>query len=83
MGSDLTTRIGIRDRILGIYRKRNSIVHGGEDERITTEDFIRLRGTVHDLIKAIIEKRDQFEAPDGAYTIARYLQDYKLAPKRT
>ncbi len=35
-----------------------------------------------DLIRAIIKNRSQFEAPDGTYDIAHYLQDHKLSPKQ-
>ncbi len=81
LGANLSSRLAVRNRIVGLYRKRNSIVHGGEEEEITMEDFLWLRGTVHDLIKVIIKSRDQFETPDGTYDLARCLQDYKLTPK--
>ena len=81
LGRDLSTRRAIRNRILGLYRKRNNIVHGGENEEITTEDIVWLRGTVHDLIKTIIKNRDEYEMLDGTYAIARWLEDYKLTPK--
>ena len=56
-------------------------MHGGENEEITTEDIVWLRGTVHDLIKTIIKNRDEYEMLDGTYAIARWLEDYKLTPK--
>lgn len=78
LGQDLKARKAIRNRILGLYKKRNNIVHGGESERITSEDVIWLRKTVHDLIRTIISKRSEFESPDGNYTIAIWLEDRKL-----
>jgi hypothetical protein len=83
LGADLTKRRAIRNRIQGLYTKRNNIVHGGEEEKVTTEDVLRLRAVVHDLIKAIIKYRSRFETLDGIYDIARYLQDYKLSPKQS
>ncbi len=79
LGQDLKSRKSVRNRILGLYKKRNNIVHGGESERITYEDVIWLRKTVHDLIRIIIKRRSEFESSDGNYTIAIWLEDRKLA----
>jgi hypothetical protein len=78
LGPDLSTRKGIRNKILGLYRKRNNIVHGGEREEITADDVVWLRKTVHGLIRTIIKRRSEFESPDGDYTIATWLEDRKL-----
>lgn len=78
LGPDLSARKGIRNRILGLYRKRNNIVHGGESEEITADDVVWLRKTVHDLIRTIIKRRSEFESPEDGYTIAAWLEDRKL-----
>ena len=78
LGPDPSARKGIRNRILGLYRKRNNIVHGGESEEITAEDVVWLRKTVHGLIRIIIKRRSEFESPEGEYTIATWLEDRKL-----
>ncbi len=78
LGPDLSARKGIRNRILGLYRKRNNIVHGGESEETTADEVVWLRKTVHDLIGTIIRRRSEFESPEGAYTIATWLEDRKL-----
>ncbi len=79
LGRNLSARKAMRNRILGLYRKRNNIVHGGESEEITADDVVWLRKTVHDLISAIINRRDEFEKPDGTYAIGTWLEDRKLA----
>ena len=78
LGPGPSARKGIRNRILGLYRKRNNIVHGGESEEITAEDVVWLRKTVHGLIRTIIKRRNEFESPEGEYTIAAWLEDRKL-----
>lgn len=78
LGSGLSARKGIRNRILGLYRKRNNIVHGGESEEMTADDVVWLRKTVHGIIRTIIKRRSEFESPEGEYTIATWLQDSKL-----
>lgn len=78
LGPDLGVRKGIRNRILGLYRKRNNIVHGGESVETTADEVVWLRKTVHDLIGTIIRRRSEFESPEGAYTIATWLEDRKL-----
>lgn len=69
----------VRNRILGLYKKRNNIVHGGESAEITADDVVWLRKTVHDLIRTIIKRRSEFESSDGKYRIATWLEDRKLA----
>lgn len=78
LGQDLSTRKAMRNMILGLYRKRNNIVHGGESEEITPEDVVWLRSKVHDLIKTILNRRSEFETTDGTYNIGIWLEDYKL-----
>ena len=78
LGPNLSARKGMRNRILGLYKKRNNIVHGGESEEITADDVVWLRKTVHDLIRTIIKRRSEFEGPEGDYTIAAWLEDRKL-----
>jgi hypothetical protein len=78
LGPDLSARKGIRNRILGLYKKRNNIVHGGEAEEITADDVVWLRKTVHALIRNIIKRRSEFEGPEGDYVIATWLEDRKL-----
>ena len=53
-------------------------MHGGESEEITAEDVVWLRKTVHGLIRTIIKRRNEFESPEGEYTIAAWLEDRKL-----
>lgn len=79
MGLNLSARKAIRNRILGLYGKRNNIVHGGESEEITAEDVVWLRKTVHDLIRTILKRRSEFENARGDYTIAAWLKDRKLS----
>lgn len=79
LGQDLSTRKGIRNRILGLYKKRNNIVHGGESEEITAQEVVWLRKTVHSLIRIIIKRRGEFEDSEGEYTIVTWLEDRKLA----
>lgn len=79
LGRDLKSRRAVRNRILGLYKKRNNIVHGGEGEKITSKDVIWLRKTVHELIRTIIRRRSEFESSHGDYTIAIWLEDRKLA----
>jgi hypothetical protein len=78
LGRNLSARKAIRNRILGLYRKRNNIVHGSESQEITAEDVTWLRKTVHHLIRAIIKRRSEFEDTEGNYTIATRLEDRKL-----
>lgn len=78
LGPDLGARKGIRNRILGLYRKRNNIVHGGESEEITADDVVWLRKMVHGLIRTVIKRRSEFESSEGDYTIATWLEDRKL-----
>ncbi|MGI8650153.1 MAG: hypothetical protein ACR2KW_07220 [Rubrobacter sp.] len=79
LGRDLKARKAVRNRILGLYKKRNNIVHGGEGEEITADDVVWLRKTVHDLIRTIIKRRSEFESADGVYTVATWLENRKLA----
>ncbi len=83
LGQDLSTRKGIRNRVLGLYRKRNNVVHGGESEEVTADDVAWLRKTVHGLIRSIINRRSEFEGPEGEYTVAAWLEDRKLADGTT
>jgi hypothetical protein len=78
LGPDQSARKGIRNRIHGLYTKRNNIVHGGESEKITADDVVWLRKTVHDLIRTIIKRRNEFESPEGNYDIATWLEERKL-----
>lgn len=83
LGQDLRARKAVRNRILGLYKKRNNIVHGGDSEEITTNDVVWLRKTVHGLIRTIIKRRSEFEGTGNTYTMTTWLEDLKLMDNAT
>src|SRR5215204_383604 len=78
LGQNSTERKNIRDRVRGLYRKRNDIMHQGGGEEVTRDDVVWARKLVHNIIRTIISRRDEFEHQDGTYDIATWLEDHKL-----
>jgi hypothetical protein len=78
LGQDPKERKGIRDRVRGLYRKRNDIVHQGGGEEVTRDDIVWARKLVHNIIKSIINNRDSFVNEAGSYDIASWLEDRKM-----
>jgi hypothetical protein len=81
LGQNPTERKGIRDRVRGLYRKRNDIVHQGGGEEVTRGDIVWARKLVHNIIRSIINDRDSFVNEAGSYDIASWLEDRKMAGK--
>jgi hypothetical protein len=79
LGQNPTERKGIRDKVRGLYRKRNDIVHQGGGEEVTRDDVVWARELVHNIIKSIISNRDSFVNEAGSYDIASWLEDRKMA----
>lgn len=78
LGPNPPTRRAIRDRVRGLYRKRNNVVHGGESEEVTRNDVVWARMQVHNLISTIINRRGEFEDQEGTYHIDTWLENRKL-----
>jgi Apea-like HEPN len=79
LGQNPTKRKGIRDKVRGLYRKRNGIVHQGGGEDVTQDDIVWARKLVHNIIQSIINNRDSFVNEAGSYDIASWLEDRKMA----
>ncbi len=79
LGQDHEERIKVRDRVRGLYNRRNVIVHQGGGEEVTRGDVVSARKVVHGIIRTIISRRDEFENQDGTYEIGSWLEDRKLA----
>lgn len=79
LGQNHEERIKVRDRIRGLYNRRNAIVHRGGGQEVTRGDVVEARKVVHDVIRTIISRRDEFEDRNGAYVIATWLEDRKMA----
>jgi hypothetical protein len=69
----------MRDRVRGLYRKRNDIMHQGGGEEVTQDDIASARKLVHNIIRRIINSGDTFVTQAGTYDIASWLEDRKLA----
>jgi hypothetical protein len=67
------------DRVRGLYKKRNGIVHQGGGEEVTRDDVVWARKLVHNIIRSIINRRAELVNQDGTYDIATWLEDRKLA----
>jgi hypothetical protein len=81
LGQNSTERKNIRDRVRGLYRKRNDIMHQGGGEEVTRDDVVWARKLVHNMIRSIINNRDSFVNDAGSYTIDSWLEDRKMADK--
>jgi hypothetical protein len=81
LGQNSTERKKIRDRVRGLYRKRNSIMHQGSGEEVTRGDVVWARKLVHNMIRSIINNRDSFVNEAGSYAIDSWLEDRKMADK--
>jgi hypothetical protein len=79
LGQNSTERKKIRDRVRGLYRKRNDIMHQGGGEEVTQDDIVSARKLVHNIIRRIINSGDAFVTQAGTYDIASWLEDRKLA----
>jgi Apea-like HEPN len=79
LGQNSTERKKIRDRVRGLYRKRNDIMHQGGGEEVTQDDIASARKLVHNIIRRIINSGDTFVTQAGTYDIASWLEDRKLA----
>ena len=66
------------DRVRGLYKKRNDIVHQGGGEEVTRDDVVWARKLVHNIIRSIINRREELVNQDGTYDIATWLEDRKL-----
>jgi Apea-like HEPN len=81
LGQNSTERKNIRDKVRGLYRKRNAIMHQGSGEEVTREDVVWARKLVHNMIRSIINNRDSFVNEAGSYAIDSWLEDRKMADK--
>ena len=81
LGQNSTERKKIRDRVRGLYRKRNAIMHQGSGEEVTRDDVVWVRKLVHNMIRSIINNRDSFVNEAGSYAIDSWLEDRKTADK--
>jgi hypothetical protein len=81
LGQNSTERKNIRDRVRGLYRKRNAIMHQGSGEEVTRDDVVWARKLVHNMIRSIINNRDSFVNEAGSYAIDSWLEDRKMADK--
>src|SRR5215217_3187803 len=79
LGQNSTERKKIRDRVRGLYRKRNDIMHQGGGEEVTQDDIVSARKLVHNIIRRTINSEDAFVTQAGTYDIASWLEDRKLA----
>src|SRR5215210_1750700 len=79
LGQNSTERKNIRDRVRGLYRKRNDIMHQGGGEEVTRDDVVWARKLVHNIIRSIINNRDRFVNEVGSYAIDSWLEDRKMA----
>jgi len=79
LGQNSTERKNIRDRVRGLYRKRNDIMHQGGGEEVTRDDVVWARKLVHNMIRSIINNRDSFVNEVGSYAIDSWLEDRKMA----
>ena len=79
LGQNTTERKKIRDRVRGLYRKRNDVMHQGGGEEVTRDDVLWARKLVHNMIRSIINNRDRFENEAGSYAIDSWLEDRKMA----
>jgi Apea-like HEPN len=81
LGQNSTERKNIRDKVRGLYRKRNAIMHQGSGEEVTRDDVVWARKLVHNMIRSIINNRDSFVNEAGSYAIDSWLEDRKMADK--
>jgi len=79
LGQNSTERKNIRDRVRGLYRKRNDIMHQGGGEEVTRDDVVWARKLVHNIIRSIINNRDRFVNEVGSYAIDSWLEGRKMA----